>query len=149
MIPDLSPALRGWTEPVQVFISSKKTKHGISKETFLTMAINGNLQMGDNDDLKILPESERHFAIWRLLVAETKTSLRQGDLVKIFYQGEDKYFKVIGIRDNTRSKFMRYILQERAKDSNVPPEISIPGSNVPDNVLLSQDGRYLVAQGGK
>jgi len=149
MIPNLSTALKGWTENVQVYISTKRNKSGIVKETFLPMPIDGNLQMADNDDLKILPEDERHFATWRLLVVEKKTSLKQGDLVKIFYQGEDKYFKVIGVKDNTRSGFARYILQERANDSNLPPEISIPENNVPDNVLMTQDGKYLVAQGGK
>jgi len=122
MLPNLSPALNGWTEPVQVFVSSKKTKHGIAKETFLPMAIDGNLQMGNNDDLQMVPEQERHYALWRLLVSETNTSLRQGDLVKIFYQGKDRYFKVIGVKDNTRSKFTRYILQERAADQDVPPD---------------------------
>jgi len=147
--PNLSSALKGWTENVQAYIYFNRVEHGILKRTFLPMAINGNLQMGDNDDLKILPEDERHFALWRLLVDEKKTSLRQGDLVKIFYQGADKYFKVIGVKDNTRSGFSRYILQERAPDDDVPPEISIPENNVPDNALASQDGKFLVAQEGK
>jgi len=124
MIPNVgTPALKGLTEPVQAYILTEKAKRGIKKETFLPMPIDGNLQMADNDDLKILPEDERHFATWRLLVAEKKTSLKQGDLVKIFYQGKDAYFKVIGVKDNTRSGFARYILQERANDSNVPPVV--------------------------
>jgi len=146
MQPNLSSALNGWTEPVRAYLYTTRVESGIVKRTFHNFSLIGNLQMGNNDDLMIVPEQERHYAIWRLLVAETNTSLKQGDLVKIFYQGSDKYFKVIGVKDNTRNNFSRYILQERAPDDDVPPEISIPENNAPDNALASQDGMYLVAQ---
>jgi len=145
MQPQLSTALNGWTENVQAYKLSQKNKSGLVKQTFLPIPITGNLQMGNNDDLKMIPEQERHYALWRLLVAEKKQALKHGDLVKIFYQGEDKYFKVIAPKDNTRSGFSRYMLQERVTEDDLDG-VDIP-DNIPNNVLRAQDGRFLLAQG--
>jgi len=140
MQPNLSKAINGWTENVQAYVYFSKNESGIVKKVFLPMPIEGNLQMGNNDDLMMVPEQERHYALWRLLVAETKQALKNGDLVKIFYQGEDKYFKVIGCKDNTRNGFSRYILQERVPDDDV--------AESSNSLLSSQDGRFLIAQEG-
>jgi hypothetical protein len=119
---NVASALNGLTEKVLAYKFSQKNESGIPKNTFLPIAIEGNLQQGDNDDLLMVPEEERHYALWRLLVPERTQSLKNGDLVKIFYQGKDCYFKCIGCKDNTRQGFSRYILQERVPDKDFPNE---------------------------
>jgi len=139
MIPNLAPALNGWTENLNASKLLLENTSGIVNQSFIPIEINGNLQMGNNDDLQMVPEQERHFALWRLLVQETTPTLRQGDIVKITQDKIERLYKVIGVKDNTRSGFVRYFIQERYNDA----------LNLPDgNWLMSQSGKFLIAQEG-
>jgi len=119
MVPQLAPALNGWTENLNASKLSLENESGIVNKTYIPIDIRGNLQQGNNDDLLMVPEQERHYALWRLLTAEKTPSLSQGDIVKITQKGHKKLYKVIGVKDNTRSSFVRYIIQERYDDSEV------------------------------
>lgn len=122
--PDLSKAINGLTENIQCFKFSQTIQSGIAVKEYTPFPLTGNMQMGSNDDLLMVPEMERNYPLWRLLVAERTQALKQGDLLKMTYQGKEMYLKVIGCKDNTRSGFSRYILQDRPPNSDVPSKIA-------------------------
>jgi len=121
MYMDMQDALAPeWQENITSAKLYQSLDSGIVTQSYTPIAIRGNLQMANNDDLKMIPEEDRAYALWRLLVIENKQSLKNGDIIQMDFQGTSRTFKVIGLKDNVRMNFSRYIISER-----IPSEVGL------------------------
>jgi len=121
MYMDIQDALAPeWQENITSAKLYMSNDSGIVTKTYTPISIRGNLQMANNDDIRMIPEEDRAYALWRLLMIEQKQSLGNGDVIQMDFQGTSRTFKVIGVKDNTRCNFSRYILQER-----IPSEVGL------------------------
>lgn len=118
MMPNVSGALRGWTEPLTVMVVSRTVVDHRPVETATTAILRGSLRPMPAQEVARKPEEQRSWRWWRLLTTAGAALLKIDDALVV----DGHNYRVQSVQRWDRCGYRRYDLLQDYQGELPPPE---------------------------